>query len=306
VERKTWSYELPPAGASDVGVEQYQVAGPGAESWKATALLERRDELYVAAAPSGFALRRHLVATSWSAVERVDHDELTIHVRGLEGAVALDPSRAVENEAADTRRVTELPPAVSSPRALRLPLVWTCGATARVARCPPGRGPRGVSARTGAGSRVLSTRRRRIERMPTTETQHTVKDVMTPNPRTVTPETSVVEAAKLMTSEDVGPLPVVEGGELVGIVTDRDLVVRVIAEGRDPESTLVGDVCSSKPVTVSPDDDVSHALTLLAQHQVRRLPVAEGDQIVGIVAQADIAREESHAAVGEVVEDISR
>jgi CBS domain-containing protein len=142
--------------------------------------------------------------------------------------------------------------------------------------------------------------------MPTSESSRSVKDVMTPNPRTVTPETSVVEAAKLMTSEDVGPLPVVEGGELVGIVTDRDLVVRVIAEGRDPESTLVGDVCSSKPVTVSPEDDVSHALTLLAQHQVRRLPVAEGDRIVGIVAQADIAREESNAAVGEVVEEISR
>ncbi len=142
--------------------------------------------------------------------------------------------------------------------------------------------------------------------MPTTRSQRSVKDVMTPNPRTVTPETGVVEAAKLMASEDVGPLPVVEGGELVGIVTDRDLVTRVIAEGRDPGSTLVGDVCSSKPVTVSPDDDVSHALTLLAQHQVRRLPVAEGDQIVGIVAQADIAREESHEAVGEVVEDISR
>lgn len=142
--------------------------------------------------------------------------------------------------------------------------------------------------------------------MPTSESNRSVKDVMTPNPRTVTPGTSVVEAAKLMTSEDVGPLPVVEGGELVGIVTDRDLVVRVIAEGRDPESTLVGDVCSSKPVTVSPDDDVSHALTLLAQHQVRRLPVAQGDRIVGIVAQADIAREESNAAVGEVVEEISR
>ena len=142
--------------------------------------------------------------------------------------------------------------------------------------------------------------------MPTTRSQRSVKDVMTPNPRTVTPETSVDQAAKLMTSEDVGPLPVVEGGELVGIVTDRDLVIRVIAEGRDPGSTLVGEVCSSKPVTVSPDDDVSQALTLLAQHQVRRLPVAEGDQIVGIVAQADIAREESHQAVGEVVEDISR
>jgi hypothetical protein len=117
VERKPWSYELPPAGAPDVGVEQYQVAGPGADFWKATALLERGDELYVAAAPSGFALRRHLVAIPWSAVERVDHDELTIHVHGLEGAVELDPSRAVENEAADARRVTELPPELLGPQA---------------------------------------------------------------------------------------------------------------------------------------------------------------------------------------------
>ena len=116
MERKTWSYELPPAGAPDVGVEQYQVAGPGAESWKATALLERDDELYVAAAPSGFALRRHLVAIPWSAVERIDHDELTIHVRGVEDAVELDPSRAVENEPAEARRVTELPPELMSPQ----------------------------------------------------------------------------------------------------------------------------------------------------------------------------------------------
>lgn len=142
--------------------------------------------------------------------------------------------------------------------------------------------------------------------MSTTESQRRVRDVMTADPKTVTPETSVVEAARLMTSEDVGPLPVVEGGELVGIVTDRDLVVRVLAEGRDPESTLVGDVYSGRPVTVSPDDRVDRALALLGQHQVRRLPVAEGGRIVGIVAQADLAREESNEAVGEVVEDISR
>jgi CBS domain-containing protein len=142
--------------------------------------------------------------------------------------------------------------------------------------------------------------------MPTTRSQLSVKDVMTPNPKTVTRETGVVEAAKLMAGEDVGPLPVVEGRRLVGIVTDRDLVTRVLAEGRDPASTAVGDVYSSEPVTVSPDDDLSHALTLLAQHQVRRLPVADGAEVVGILAQADIAREESHKAVGEVVEDISR
>lgn len=117
MKRTTWSYELPPAGSPDVGVEQYQVEGPGADAWKATALLERDDELYVAAAPSGFALRRHLVAIPWSAVERVDHDELTIHVRGLDDAVELDPTRAVENEPADARRVTELPPELVSMQA---------------------------------------------------------------------------------------------------------------------------------------------------------------------------------------------
>lgn len=142
--------------------------------------------------------------------------------------------------------------------------------------------------------------------MSATQSQRRVRDVMTPDPKTVTPETSVVEAARLMTNEDVGPLPVVEGGELVGILTDRDLVVRVIAEGRDLESTLVGDVYSGRPVTVSPDDRVDRALALLGQHQVRRLPVAEDGRIVGIVAQADIAREEPNEAVGEVVEDISR
>ena len=116
MERKDWTYELPPAGAPDVGVEQYQVSGPGAESWKATALLERNDELYLAAAPSGFALRRHLVAIPWSAVERVDHDRLTIHVRGIDEAVELDPTHGVENEPAEARRVTELPPDLVAPQ----------------------------------------------------------------------------------------------------------------------------------------------------------------------------------------------
>lgn len=133
-----------------------------------------------------------------------------------------------------------------------------------------------------------------------------VRDVMTSRPTTVSPQTSVVEAARLMQSEDVGPLPVVEGEALVGIVTDRDLVVRVLAEGRDPDGTTVGEVCSDRPVTVTPEDDLSQALALLARHQVRRLPVAEGDRLVGIVAQADVARELPHDDVGEVVEDISR
>jgi hypothetical protein len=138
MERKPWSFELPPAGSPDVGVEQYHVAGPGAESWKATVLLERDDEIYVAVAPSGFALRRHLLAIPWSAVERVDHDALTIHVRDLEDAVELDPARGVEDEPADARRVTGLPPELVGPQPTgdvagprdRLPLFGALGAGA--------------------------------------------------------------------------------------------------------------------------------------------------------------------------------
>jgi CBS domain-containing protein len=134
----------------------------------------------------------------------------------------------------------------------------------------------------------------------------TVKDLMTPNPTTVEPETPVSEAAKRMAREDVGPLPVVEDGRLVGIVTDRDLVVRVIADDRDPGSTTVREAASGGLVTVSPDDDLVKTLDLLAKHQVRRLPVVDGERVVGIVAQADVAREIGSARVGDVVEAISR
>jgi CBS domain-containing protein len=133
-----------------------------------------------------------------------------------------------------------------------------------------------------------------------------VKDLMTSDPTTVGPETTVSEAAKQMAHEDVGPLPVVEDGRLVGIVTDRDLVVRVLAQGRDPKSTTVREAASGALVTVSADDDLVKTLDLLGKHQVRRLPVVEGGRLVGIVAQADVAREVGSAWVGDVVEDISR
>lgn len=133
-----------------------------------------------------------------------------------------------------------------------------------------------------------------------------VKDLMTSELTTVAPETSVSEAAERMAREDIGPLPVVENDRLVGIVTDRDLVVRVLAEGRDPRSTTVREVASKEPVTVSVDDDLVTTLDLLAKHQVRRVPVVDGDRLVGIVAQADVAREVSSSWVGDVVEDISR
>ncbi|HET9213401.1 MAG TPA: hypothetical protein VFN93_01510 [Gaiellaceae bacterium] len=138
MRREGWTYELPPAGAPDVGIEQYQVAVPDGGVWKAAVLLAHEDDLYVAAAPSGVALARHLVAIPWEAVARVDHDELMIHVRSLDNAVELDPGRAVENERAEARRVPGLPPGVASSQATgdvagprdRLPLFLGLGAAA--------------------------------------------------------------------------------------------------------------------------------------------------------------------------------
>jgi len=133
-----------------------------------------------------------------------------------------------------------------------------------------------------------------------------VKDVMSSNPTTCEPQASVVDAAKVMAKEDVGPIPIVEGDRLVGLVTDRDLVMRVLAEGRDPGSTMVGEIASRDLVTVSPDDDLDRALQLMAENQVRRLPVVESDSLVGIIAQRDIALEGQDRETGQVVEQISR
>ena len=133
-----------------------------------------------------------------------------------------------------------------------------------------------------------------------------IKEVMTRDVRAYEPNATVADAAKVMAQEDVGPVPIVEEGRLVGIVTDRDIVVRVVAEGRDPNATTVREIASTELVTVAPDDDLDEALHLLAERQVRRLPVVEGDRLVGIVAQADVARLGKDKQTGEVVEEISR
>jgi CBS domain-containing protein len=133
-----------------------------------------------------------------------------------------------------------------------------------------------------------------------------VRDAMTSNPRSIEPSTTVTEAARLMKAEDVGSLPIVGGDQLVGMVTDRDVVIRVVAEGKDPQSTTVGEIASRDLVTVDPEQDLDEALRLMAQHQVRRLPVAEEDgRLVGILAQADVAREGKDAKTGQVVQEIS-
>ena len=134
-----------------------------------------------------------------------------------------------------------------------------------------------------------------------------IRDLMTPSPATVSPDQPVIESAKIMRDEDVGIVPIAEGDRLVGTVTDRDITTRVVAEGKDPQSTPVSEIASTQLVTIDPDQEIEEALRLMAQHQVRRLPVVEEDgRLVGIVAQADVARAGEDAKTGEVVQQISR
>ena len=134
----------------------------------------------------------------------------------------------------------------------------------------------------------------------------TVQEAMTSNPAAVTPDTTVQEAARLMKSEDVGALPIVEDGRIVGVVTDRDLSIRVVAEARDAE-TPVREVASKDIVTIDPQQSLEEAARLMAEHQVRRLPVVEEDgRLVGMLAQADVAQAGRDSLTGEVVQKISQ
>jgi CBS domain-containing protein len=135
----------------------------------------------------------------------------------------------------------------------------------------------------------------------------TVRELMTSNPCSIEANKTVAYAAKMMRDEDVGIAPIVEGDRLVGVLTDRDVAVRVVAEGRDPEQVKVTEVASRDVVTLDPQQDLDEALRLMARHQVRRLPVVEEDgRLVGVVAQADVAQQADDRQTGEVVEQISR
>jgi len=133
-----------------------------------------------------------------------------------------------------------------------------------------------------------------------------VRDVMTPTVQTVSPSQSLAEAAEVMKGEDVGSVPVVEEGRLAGILTDRDIVTRAVAERRDPQAVKVDEVASRELVTVEPEQDLDEALALMARHQVRRLPVVEQGRLVGMLAQADVALEAKEKNVVETVEEISK
>src|SRR5438067_1736673 len=132
-----------------------------------------------------------------------------------------------------------------------------------------------------------------------------ISDVMTKNPVVAVASDTVDKVAKLMRSNDIGPVPVVDDQKnrrLIGIVTDRDLVVKVMAEGRDAQNTRIEEVMTRNPVSVREGDDLKKVLDLMSHHQVRRVPVVDNnDQIVGIVAQADVANTEDPKTTGKVV-----
>jgi CBS domain-containing protein len=134
----------------------------------------------------------------------------------------------------------------------------------------------------------------------------TVQEAMTPNPRAITPDTTVQEAAGLMKSEDVGALPIVEDGRLTGVVTDRDIAIRAVADGLGTD-TAVRDLASQDIVTIDPQQSLEEAARLMAEHQVRRLPVVEEDgNLVGMLAQADVAQAGHDTLTGDVVQRISQ
>ena len=137
-------------------------------------------------------------------------------------------------------------------------------------------------------------------------TTQTIREAMTSSPTTVEPSTSAREAAGLMQSKDVGSLPVVDGDRLVGMITDRDLALRLVGEGKSAD-TPVGELASKDVVTIDPQQGLDEAARLMAEHQLRRLPVCEEDgKLVGILAQADVAQIGHDELTGEVVQKISK
>jgi CBS domain-containing protein len=133
----------------------------------------------------------------------------------------------------------------------------------------------------------------------------TVQEVMTQSPTAIESNESAIEAARMMLAENVGSLPVVQGNELVGMVTDRDLVLQVMAKDLDPNAVPVSEVCSEDPVVATPGEPLHAALGRMAAEQVRRLPVVEGQRLVGILAQADVSRAADSKSTGKLVETIS-
>jgi CBS domain-containing protein len=134
----------------------------------------------------------------------------------------------------------------------------------------------------------------------------TAREVMTGDAQCIGENDSVLDAAKRLSELGVGAMPICgEDQRLKGMLTDRDIVVKVLAEGRDPASTKAGELGEGKPVTIGADDSVDEAVQTMKQHKVRRLPVIDGHDLIGIVSQADLARSIDESQVGDLVEAIS-
>src|SRR5690242_3724893 len=136
----------------------------------------------------------------------------------------------------------------------------------------------------------------------------TARDIMSPDCTCIGEKDSVLDAAKKLAELDVGAMPICgEDDRLKGMLTDRDIVVKVLAQGKDPASTKAGELGQgdSKTVTIGADDSLDEALRTMVDHKVRRLPVIDGHRLVGIVSQADIATNLDDAKVGDLVEAIS-
>ncbi|MGH7367039.1 MAG: CBS domain-containing protein [Candidatus Rokuibacteriota bacterium] len=128
-----------------------------------------------------------------------------------------------------------------------------------------------------------------------------IRDVMSPRPVALSTEATVAEAAEVMRQQDIGDVVVVEEDRLYGILTDRDIVIRALAQGRDPSRTRIGDICSRELTTVSPDDGVGHAVRLMREKAIRRLPVEEDGQVIGMLTIGDVAVErDARSALGNI------
>ena len=134
------------------------------------------------------------------------------------------------------------------------------------------------------------------------------REVMTRDPVCCAPDDSASRIAKIMKTQDVGSVPICESKRLLGIITDRDLALQIVAEGRDAASVKARDIMTKQPVSCRPDDDLETALSAMQRQQVRRIPVVDNNgQLVGIIAQADIAtRTKQPEKTAEVVEEVSR
>ena len=132
------------------------------------------------------------------------------------------------------------------------------------------------------------------------------RDIMTGSPECIGENETIIDAAKKLASLDIGSMPICgEDNRLKGMLTDRDIVVKVLAAGKDPATCTAGELGEGKPVTIGADDSVSEALQVMAEHKVRRLPVIDGHDLVGIVSQADVATNLEDDDTGRLVEIIS-